>query len=117
VEFGGALAIDGTMTFEPSVGRSRIENHDGTVMVFDGRRAWVAAGSAPIPMARFHLLTWPYFMAVPFKLRDGGARVEPVDPRHAPVDKPVAKLTFKPGTGDAPEDWYLLYINPATSRI
>ena len=41
VTFGGKVRIDGTMTFDTPVGKSRIENKDGTVMVFDGKDAWI----------------------------------------------------------------------------
>jgi hypothetical protein len=33
------------------------------------------------------------------------------------VDYDVARLTFAGGTGDTPDDWYVLYRDPQTSRL
>lgn len=118
VEFGGRRAIDGVVTFTTDAGRSRIDLKDGTTLVFDGQRAWTAPASAEFPRARFHLLTWPYFAAIPFKLRDGGTRLAETASR--PLNgtpHPTARLTFAPGTGDAPDDWYVLYQDPQTGRL
>lgn len=118
VTFGGQTAVDGRFLFTPEVGRSRLELADGTVAVFDGESAWVSPASAELPQARFHLLTWPYFLAAPFKLRDPGSHLEdlgtlPLDG----VDHPAARLTFDPGVGDSPDDWYVVYRDPETDRL
>lgn len=121
VTFGGQVMLQGTMTFDTPVGKSRIETTDGAVMVFDGHDAWVTPIDAPIPpgMARFHLLTWPYFIAAPFKLEDPGTHID--DAGQKPLDVhhifPAGKLTFDPGTGDSPDDWYLVYRDPDTDRL
>ena len=118
VTFGGTTMIDGTMLFTPSVGRARIDQADGTSIVFDGSRAWVSPASSPLEMARFHVLTWPYFLAAPFKLNDPGTNLEPLgelplqDTAHG-----AARLSFDPGTGDAPDDWYILYRDPDNDRL
>ncbi len=121
VSFGGKAMLKGVMTFDTPVGKSRIETADGTVMVFDGQDAYVTPADAPIPpgMARFHLLTWPYFIAAPFKLADPGthiddAGIKPIDVHHI---FPTGKLTFTPGTGDSPDDWYLVYRDPDTNQL
>ncbi len=121
VTFGGQVMLQGTMTFDTPVGKSRIETTDGAVMVFDGHDAWVTPIDAPIPpgMARFHLLTWPYFIAAPFKLADPGTHIDdaglkPLDVHHI---LPTGKLTFAAGTGDSPDDWYLVYRDPDTDRL
>jgi hypothetical protein len=121
VTFGGKVRIDGTMTFDTPVGKTRIENKDGTVMVFDGRDAWVAPADAPMPptRARFALLTWPYFVAAPFKLADPGTHID--DAGQKPLDAhrilPAGKLTFGEGVGDSPDDWYMVYRDPDTGRL
>ncbi len=121
VTFGGNTALAGTMTFDTPVGRSRIETGDGAVMVLDGEDAWIAPADAPVPpgMARFHLLTWPYFAAAPFKLADPGTTLVDAGPK--PLDAhhilPAGMLTFDAGTGDSPDDWYLVYRDPDTDRL
>ena len=115
VMFGGGTAVDGAdFTWTADAARTRMEAKDGSLAVFDGTTAWAEpAGNA---MTRFHLLTWPYFAMLPFKLDDGGTQLEHVEPattRPAEGGNPLsrAKLTFGDGVGDSPDDWYILYAN------
>lgn len=121
VTFGGKTLLRGVMTFDTQAGKSRIETADGAVMVFDGHDAYVAPADAPVPpgMARFHLLTWPYFVAAPFKLADPGTHIDDAGHKQLDADRtlPTGKLTFAPGTGDTPDDWYLVYRDPDTDRL
>ncbi len=118
VSFGGSPVLDGTMLYDHAGGRVRMDLTDGTVLVFDGRRAWVSPRAAEIQMPRFHLLTWPYFVAAPYKLRDPGSVLTPHG-RHPldGTDHVTALLTFDPGIGDTPDDWYVLYEDPETHRL
>jgi hypothetical protein len=118
VEFDGKRTVDGILTFTTDGTKSRIDLKNGAQLVFDGEHAWVSPDSARFDKARFHLLTWPYFCAVPFKLRDGGVRVgwmgdQPLGGRSLPA----LRLTFAPGTGDAPRDWYILYRDGETDLL
>ena len=118
LEFGGNPVLDGRLLFPPDMAAARLELADGTVAVWDGTAAWVSPAAAELPRARFHLLTWPYFFALPFKLRDPGTRLE--DLGQLPLSGTAydaARLTFEPGTGDTPDDWYVLYRDPASSRL
>jgi hypothetical protein len=118
VDFGGSQVFSGDVLFTPAVGHVRMERRDGMTAVFDGERAWIAPPDAEFPRARFHLLTWPYFVAAPFKLSDPGTQLTPL-PDQPLWDEPMerAKLTFAPGTGDSPDDWYVLYRDPQTDRL
>ena len=119
IELGGATMLDGRMLFElHGQGRSRIELTDGTLMVFDGREAWVSPAASEVPMARFHLLTWSYFLAAPMKLRDPGTHLESLGRMELQGRSyETVKLTFDTGVGDAPDDWYICYVDPATDRL
>jgi hypothetical protein len=118
VEFGGRTAIDGTMLAETTGARSRFELKDGTILVFDGERAWVSPAAASFARARFHTRTWPYFLAAPMKLRDPGTKLELTGQRDL-FGKAcnTAKLTFETGVGDSPDDWYVMYQDPETKRL
>lgn len=118
VEFGGEVMIDGVMTYEIGGGRTRLALEDGTALVFDGRSAWVSPATATFPRARFHLLTWPYFMAAPFKLDDPGTTLEPlgIEQLGGKVYR-TSLLTFDHGTGDSPDDWYRLYTDLSTDTL
>ncbi len=121
INYGGQTMLQGVFTFDTPVGKSRIEAADGTVMVFDGKDAWVSPKDAPVPpgMTRFHLLTWPYFIAAPFKLADPGTHLD--DAGNKPLDAhrilPTGKLTFGENVGDSPDDWYIVYRDQDTSRL
>ena len=117
--FGGQQVFDGTITFTPDAARTRTERAaDGAVLVFDGTTAWVSPADAEWPMARFHALTWPYFAAAPFKLADPGTHLEPLGERDLfGVAHEATRLTFDPGVGDSPDDWYVLYRDPETGRL
>lgn len=118
VYFGGDLILDGRMLFPTDLSASRLDLADGTTAVFDGERAWVHPASSQLQAARFHLLTWPYFLAVPMKLRDPGTRLEPVGERQLQGESyDAARLTFEPGVGDTPDDWYLLYRDRASGQL
>ena len=68
--------------------------------------------------ARFWSLTPYYFLAIPFVLADPGVNLE--DLGEATLDEEeyfVIKATFDPGTGDAPDDYYVLYIHQHDDRV
>ncbi len=89
-------------------------------IAWDGRRAWsLMEGGGAFP-ARFWALTPYYFVAAPFVLGDPGVRLEivaddPADAGLPPAD--VLRLTFAPGTGDAPDDYYILYVAKDDGRL
>ncbi len=113
VAFGGNTILDATIIYDYHANRVRITLKNGVVMVFDGDKAWVSPADTkmPGPSPRFHLLTWPYFLALPFKLQDPGTHLAPWKQKH------TAKLTFGEGVGDSPKDWYVLYRNPKTNTL
>jgi len=116
---GGEVSFRARMTLTPSMSRTRMDLPDGTVGVFDGQDAWVApADSEFVGQARFQLLTWPYFLAAPFKLRDPGTDLEVRGTEEVMgQEHEAARLTFEPGTGDTPDDWYLVYKDPETDFV
>lgn len=118
VSWGGKTILQGEMTYDWRRNRSRLDLADGTTLVFDGKQAWVSPASAEVEMARFHLHTWPYFLLAPFKLRDPGSHLVPGGTRMLDDEPhPIATMTFDPGVGDAPDDWYVVYQDPETHRL
>ncbi len=117
VTFGGEVKVDGQFTFETNAGRVHTKLKNGTLAVFDGKKAWVS-NLEKFPGARFHLLTWPWFISTPMKLRGGGAYLSPINEQELQNKKYlVSKQTFAKGTGDTPDDWYLIYIDPQTNLV
>ncbi|MEM7625297.1 MAG: hypothetical protein AAF333_06685 [Planctomycetota bacterium] len=118
----GPMHVEGTMWFTPSMGKVRMELDGGTVIVFDGQTAWLSPADAavPGPPARFHVLTWPYFVAVPYKLDDPGTHHTDTGPHPIRGDQERllgVKITFDAGVGDTPDDWYMSFADPDTGRL
>lgn len=73
--------------------------------------------SLPIP-ARFYLWTPFYFGQIPFILADPGCQAEArPDATFEGNTYKVVHVTFAPGTGDAPDDYYTLYLDPKTGEV
>jgi hypothetical protein len=118
ISFEGSPVLSASMLYDHHTGRVRLDVRDTAILFFDGQRAWISPASAEVPQARFHLLTWPYFLAAPFKLRDPGSRLETTGPRPLDgVQHDSARLTFAAGVGDAPDDWYVIYEDPDTGLL
>lgn len=118
LEFGGKVALAGRLLMRTDMSRVRIDLPSGPVLLWDGTDAWVSPAAAQVPRTRFHLLTWPYFFAVPHKLRDPGGKLIPEGDRPLFGESvPTARMTFAPGTGDTPDDWYVVYRDPKTDRL
>ena len=110
--FAGRNLINGTLTMLTDVSKVRIDQHDsiGTSMIWTGDEAAVSPAPSGQRSARFHLLTWPYFIAAPFKISDPGTFLEEqgTDSINGKQTE-VGRLTFASGVGDSPDDWYVLY--------
>lgn len=121
IESEGKTRLDGRLLFATDFSGVALRTADGVVAVFDGERAWVSPADAALPRARFHLFTWPYFIAAPFKLRDPGTHLEPGAERELSTGTdehyPTARMTFDAGVGDTSDDWYLVFRDPATDRL
>lgn len=115
--FGGNPALDGRMIFTPSMSKVRLDQGEASV-IWDGETAWVTPADAEFPRARFHVLTWPYFLAAPMKLRDPGTHLELLGAKQVETKLyDAARLTFDEDVGDTPEDWYIVYREPQTHRL
>ncbi|MHC4318132.1 MAG: hypothetical protein ACYS1B_06285 [Planctomycetota bacterium] len=118
IAFGGSPVLSGSMLYDHHTGRVRLDVRDTAILFFDGERAWVSPATAKVPQARFHLVTWPSFLAAPFTLRGPGRRLVPTGPRPlGGVQHETALLTFDADVGYGPDDWYVIYEDPQTSLL
>lgn len=98
-----------------------LDGGDGEQATFgwDGERAWIAPSAEAFPSpARFWALTPYYFVGMPFVVADPGTRYELLEP--AELDGQtyrLVKITYEDGTGDSPEDYYILYIHPESYEL
>ncbi|MGF1467824.1 MAG: hypothetical protein ACFCGT_17025 [Sandaracinaceae bacterium] len=89
------------------------------VFGWDGAQAWIRPGPDAFPSpARFWATTPYYFVAIPFVLADEGARYErlPDEPFEGVAHR-LVKVTYADGTGDSPDDYYIVYLHPETRRV
>ncbi len=87
---------------------------------WDGNDFWIKAKDSTIfgYDTRFWSLTPIYFAGQPFILDGTGvnlAKLEPMIYKDTMYDR--VKVTFDPGTGDAPDDYYVLYMDAKTHRL
>jgi len=87
---------------------------------WDGNDAWVIAKDSTIfPYnTRFWSLTPYFFAAQPFVLDGNGVNLELLPQKtHNQRTQDVIKVTFDAGTGDAPNDYYVLYFDSVTHKL
>jgi hypothetical protein len=88
-------------------------------MAWDGERAWSESWQVPMP-PRFVALLDYYFLNLPWMATDPGVILSEVGSGTLPGDDTeyrTVEMNFDPGTGDTPDDYYLLYIHPETHRL
>jgi len=111
VSFGGKKVLQGNFTQETGGGKIKLTKSDGAIVLFEGNEVY----GKGIPeegkgSARFHIFTWPYFLGLPYKLNDGGTIWSDFSEQKWGTDTlATGKLAFESGTGDAPDDWYIVY--------
>ncbi len=86
---------------------------------WDGSRAWALPEASKIPFdARFWALTPYYFVGIPFVLGDEGVNLEELG--EGSIDGTIydlVKATFGEGVGDAPDDFYIIYLHLESGRV
>ncbi|MEZ4317131.1 MAG: hypothetical protein R3F61_06495 [Myxococcota bacterium] len=90
---------------------------------WDGTEAWIVPDATAFPSdPRFWATTPFYFVGIPWVLADPGAHVARIDDTVIPetgVEGPLPslKVTYGEGVGDAPDDYYILHLDPASHRV
>jgi len=97
------------------------DEDDGEEATFgwDGEQAWIIPDAEAFPAsARFWSTTPYYFIGIPFVLADPGARYERLeDAALDGVAHQLIKVSYESGTGDSPDDYYIVYMHPETHRV
>ena len=119
LNFGGNDRLDGTLYTSTNSSGIRIDKTDGSSLVFDGQQVYLTPAEANEKGARFDMFTWQYFFALPYKLNDPGTQWEDLGTLKLSdsLELPAGKLSFESGTGDAPDDWYVVYFSPENGLI
>ena len=84
-----------------------------------GKQAWVRPADANVPYnTRFWSLTPYYFVGIPFVLADEGINFELLgEQTYQERIYDEVKITFGENVGDAPDDYYVVYIDKETKQV
>ncbi|MGI8435370.1 MAG: DUF6503 family protein [Chthoniobacterales bacterium] len=67
---------------------------------------------------RFYMWTPFYFFGMPFVFADPGAQQQSLGKKmFQGKEYDAVRITFKKGTGDTPDDFYVAYIDPANGQL
>jgi len=86
---------------------------------WDGEQCWSLNWSRPTPPRFIVNLTW-YFVNLPWVVKDPGVVLhepETMTLWNDDTEYISIRMTFDPGTGDTPDDYYVLIIDPETYQL
>ncbi|RMB56943.1 hypothetical protein EAX61_12835 [Dokdonia sinensis] len=122
VPLDGSTRRNTYQTVDTWSNKARHQNVDDRSQEFGwtGEKAWKKVKDStafPFDM-RFWALTPYYFLGQPFILDGEGVRLEKLaDKTHKDVTYDAIKVTFAEGTGDAPDDYYVLYFGEENHKL
>lgn len=118
VTFGTKESINGKFTLATDSGKGKIEFKNGDQIIFNNQKVFYSKTLKDTSGVRFDAYTVPYFTLLPYKLSDKGTVwTDYKNIEKDSLDFNTKKLTFTSGTGDAPDDWYVVYTNKKTNLI
>lgn len=118
VSFGTKERLNAKITMLTNSTKVKIEKKDGSQLIYDGDQVFLFPNDADDKGARFDIFTWSYFFAFPYKLDDPGTKWELGNLKTINnTEFQTAKLTFEKGTGDAPDDWYIIYTDTKNNLL
>jgi len=95
----------------------RLESSKQTIG-FDGTKVWVAPDSVDASRARFYHNLYFYFYAMPFVVGDPGANYEKLPQKEIDgKNYEGIKVSYNDGVGDAPDDNYIIWVDPNTKEM
>jgi hypothetical protein len=118
LEFGGSEKMNATFTILTNSNKGVIEYKNGAKIIFDKDKVFYSATIPNEKGVRFDAYTWEYFFLFPYKLSDPGTIWNAYSNKEKDSIKYLTeKLTFTSGTGDAPDDWYVVYADKTTHLL
>jgi len=108
-----------TADYWSSVSRHQRVSNPDVEYGWDGQQAWYTPDTASIPYnTRFWSLTPYYFAGMPFVFADKGVNLQLEEPAiYEGEQYDMVRVTFGENVGDAPDDYYVLYLDQETSRL
>ncbi len=116
--FGTSEWINAKMTLATNSGNGKIEFKNGDQILFNNQKVFFSKTIKDTSGVRFDAFTIPYFFLLPYKLSDKGTVwTKYKNSENDSLNFDTKKLSFAPKTGDAPDDWYIVYTNKKTDLI
>lgn len=108
--FGGREAFNGNMMLWTDSSRGIVTRADSNQVYFVKDQVYHAPDHPNPKGARSTAYTFSYFFMLPYKLSDAGTVWTAMgDKKSEGKMYATQRLSFETGTGDAPDDWYLIY--------
>ncbi|APZ48160.1 hypothetical protein BW723_13240 [Polaribacter reichenbachii] len=118
IEFGGNEIFNANITISTTSDIAKIAYKNGDFMYVDKQNVFVSPSLKDNSGVRFHAYTWSYFFLYPYKLSDHGTKWDDnFKTSEANNSFNTAKLSFEANTGDAPDDWYIVYTNKDNNML
>ncbi len=116
--FGGSERMNGKITLLTNSTKGLIELADGNKIYYVEDKVFYSPGIENTARIRFDAYTWSYFFLIPYKLSDPGTvwNKYPASKLNGKAYE-TQKLTFEQGTGDTPDDWYIVYADSKTNLL
>lgn len=102
----------------PTSSAIRVDKKDDASTIMFNGEIFTDADSSSWRREKFGIFTYQYFFMAPFKFSDKGTVWQKMSDME--IDGEItnrAKLTFESGTGDAPNDWYIVHSDPVTHQV
>lgn len=116
--FEGNEILNGSASFATDSSKGKLELSNGDVIIYSHNQVYYSPSITNTQRVRFNAYTWNYFFLFPYKLSDEGTVWHSYTNSELDGGKYNAqKLTFEANTGDAPDDWYVVYANKNSNLI
>lgn len=110
--FGGNERLNGTILTTTDSRQGVITYKNGQKVYYNKDKVYYSPEMENPKRIRFGAYTWPYFFLFPYKLSDPGTNWADYEQTSLNEKEYLTqKLTFDAGTGDDPEDWYIVYAD------
>jgi len=116
--FGGSKRLDATVTLSSDSRYARIDKKDGSTIIVRDDMVYASPALKDDKSVRFAAYTWSYFFMLPYKLSDDGTKWSSyTSMAESESSMDAMKLSFESGTGDAPDDWYIVYADEKLHQL
>lgn len=102
----------------PNSSAIRVDKVNGASTVMVNGDIYSDADSTKWASEKFGIYTYQYFFMAPYKFSDEGTVWTKMEDMMIEGENTKrAKLTFESGTGDAPDDWYIVHSDPISNQV